>query len=422
MMRPLRFVVIGLGGYGLVHIDAVRWLAGEGSARLTGVVALEVDRETHPDMVRTLESEDVALYDNIEHFMSAGIGNCDILTVPIGIHLHVPVSVAAMKAGLDVYCEKPAAGTVQEVDALIEAQQQTGRLVAIGFQHIYSHSIQELKKRVSDGRLGGVKRLTLMCGWPRSKQYYSRNEWAGRLRRDNHWILDSPANNANAHYVMNALYLCSEDARRAATPDRVRAELYRANKIESPDTVQLQFSAPGGVEGHIILSHAGGREQTPQMHIVCEKGRAYWQSDEGRTLVRYDNGTTEEFSNTVDERWRYNGFKDLIAAVQEERAPLCTPDVARPQTVAINAMHESCPRVAEVPSEFVSEAEDWEMFPPETRGVFRKIQNMDEYMRVAIAEGEMFSALGVPWAKPVESILFAVGDYRSFPSKPSRFE
>ena len=34
----------------------------------------------------------------------------------------------------------------------------------------------------------------------------------------------------------------------------------------------------------------------------------------------------------------------------------------------------------------------------------------------------MLSKLGVPWTKPVESTLFHIGDYRSFPSKPSRFE
>ncbi|MCK5572905.1 MAG: hypothetical protein KAJ12_09100, partial [Bacteroidetes bacterium] len=98
----------------------------------------------------------------------------------------------------------------------------------------------------------------------------------------------------------------------------------------------------------------------------------------------------------------------------------CTPDVALPQTVAINAMHESCPKVTQISQEYISESEDWEMFPPDTRGLFRRIQDLDEYVRVAIAEGEMFSALGVPWAKPVESILFSVGDYRFFPAKPSR--
>jgi len=420
-MQPLRFVVIGLGGYGLVHIDAIRWLAGQGSARLTGVVALEMDRKLHPDMVRTLQSENVALYDDIDQFMETGVNDADVLTVPIGIHLHVPISVNAMKAGLDVYCEKPVAATVQEVHTLIEAQRQTGRLVAIGFQHLYSHSIQELKKRICGGKLGAVKRITLRCGWPRSQQYYSRNEWAGRLRKDDHWILDSPANNANAHYVLNTLYLCSRDSGRAAMPRTVRAELYRANRIESPDTVQLQFTTGEGAEGHIILSHANRRENGPFMHIVCEKGRAYWQTDDGKTLIRYDDGTTEEFSNTADERWRYNGFKDMIAAVREKRPPLCTPDVALPQTVAINAMHESCPKVNQISQEYITESEDWEMFPPDTRGLFRKIQDLDEYVRVAIAEGEMFSALGVPWAKPVESILFSTGDYRSFPAKPSRF-
>ncbi|MBK7256336.1 MAG: Gfo/Idh/MocA family oxidoreductase [Ignavibacteriae bacterium] len=205
-MEPVRFVVIGLGGYGLVHIEAVRWLARQGLGRLTGVVALPVDRAARPDMVASLQQEGVVLYESVEQFMSSGIRTADVLTVPIGIHEHVPVSIAAMEAGLHVYCEKPVAGTVQEVDQLIAARDRTGRHCVIGFQHIYSNSLRQLKARIQGGRLGSLTRATLFSGWPRSKQYFTRNEWTGKLRIGQDWILDSPANNANAHYLLNILY------------------------------------------------------------------------------------------------------------------------------------------------------------------------------------------------------------------------
>jgi len=262
-MEPLRFTVIGLGGYGLVHLEAVKWLASLGLARLSGVVALEADRQARPEITRALQRDGVVLYDSVKQFMKDGAKRTDVLTVPIGIHAHVPVSSAAVRAGLDVYCEKPVAATVQEVDALIRAEKETGRTVTIGFQHIFSNAIRQIKKRLVDGRLGPIRRLELFCGWPRSIAYYSRNEWTGRLKLGKEWILDSPANNANAHYVMNALYLSSPHAGTAATPERVHAELYRGNEIEGPDTVQMRISCIDGPEIHIILTHANWSVHVP---------------------------------------------------------------------------------------------------------------------------------------------------------------
>ena len=60
-MEPVRFVVVGLGGYGLVHIEAVRWLSRNGLGRLAGVVALDFDRNARPAMVADLEKEGVTL-------------------------------------------------------------------------------------------------------------------------------------------------------------------------------------------------------------------------------------------------------------------------------------------------------------------------------------------------------------------------
>jgi len=398
-MTPLRFVVIGLGGYGLVHINAVRWLEGLGLGKLAGVVALEVDRKLRPAMVHELTSAGCTLYESVEQFMATGVSRADVLTVPIGINMHVPVSVAALQAGLHVYCEKPAAARVEEVDALIAAENQARRRVAIGFQHMYSNSVRQLKARICDGRLGPVRSLSLMCGWPRSETYYGRNEWTGKLRVGSAWILDSPANNAHAHYLMNALFLCSPESGEADTPSKLEAELYRANPIEGPDTTLLRFTTRSGAKAFVFLTHANGRENGPVMRLNCERGNAYWQTDSGRTIVRYADGATEEFDNLVHENWRYEGFRDFVLAVREERETLCPPRLARAQTLTVNVMHERCPDIGVVPDAAISVVEDWEMFPPGTKGVFHRVKGMDEYMTVAVEERALLSELSIPWAK-----------------------
>jgi len=135
------------------------------------------------------------------------------------------------------------------------------------------------------------------------------------------------------------------------------------------------------------------------MRLECERGRAYWQTDSGRTIVRYAGGATEEFDNLVHENWRYEGFRDFVSAVREERETLSPPRVARAQTLTINMMHDRCPAIGVIPGAAISVVEDWEMFPPGTKGIFHRVKGMDEYMSVAVEERALLHELSVPWAK-----------------------
>jgi predicted dehydrogenase len=417
-MANVRFVVIGLGGYGLVHIDAIRWLARQGLARLVGVVALEVDRKARPQVVADLVKEGVTLYGSVDDFFERGVGTTDVLTVPIGIHQHVPVAVRALEAGLHVYCEKPVAATIQEVDRLIAAWVASDRKVAIGYQHIYSVSIQRLKELISTGRMGRIRRIALMCSWPRSVQYFHRNDWTGRLRVDGDWILDSPANNAHAHYVLNALYLASPRPDTAALPVSVKAELWRAHRIESADTVQAHITTDDGTEVQVFVTHSGFPPSGPIMQITAERGSAYWMTDEGWTTVRLSDGHQEVLDNrSSSPLWRFGGFKNFADAINGTARIICTPEIARAQTLAVNLMHESCPVIGTVPEESVTELEDWEMYPPNTKGIFRRIRDIDPAMFVAFHEGAFLSELGLPWTTGIKSKTVSGVGYRHYPAE-----
>lgn len=69
----------------------------------------------------------------------------DIDAVVVGApdHWHVPMTIAAVKAGKDVYCEKPLTHSIEEGASVIEAVESTGRILQVGYQQrSYPHISQ----------------------------------------------------------------------------------------------------------------------------------------------------------------------------------------------------------------------------------------------------------------------------------------
>ena len=72
-----------------------------------------------------------------------------------------PLTLAALQAGKHVFCEKPPAFTVAEVQQVISAEAAAGRKLMYGFNHRHHGSIREMKRLVDSGQYG---RLLWMRG------------------------------------------------------------------------------------------------------------------------------------------------------------------------------------------------------------------------------------------------------------------
>ncbi|MBS1873367.1 MAG: Gfo/Idh/MocA family oxidoreductase [Acidobacteria bacterium] len=85
----------------------------------------------------------------------------DIDAVVVGTpdHWHVPVTIAAVRAGKDVYCEKPVTHTIEESEPLIAAVKDSGRVVQTGTQQRSWAHYAQAKQLVDSGALG---RITLV--------------------------------------------------------------------------------------------------------------------------------------------------------------------------------------------------------------------------------------------------------------------
>lgn len=80
--------------------------------------------------------------------------NVDAVMVATPDHWHAIITIDAIKAGKDVYCEKPLSMTIKEGRAMIDAQKVSKQVVGVGLNRRASVAYQELKKAIDSGKYG----------------------------------------------------------------------------------------------------------------------------------------------------------------------------------------------------------------------------------------------------------------------------
>ena len=69
---------------------------------------------------------------------------------------HSEIAIAALKAGKNVLCEKPAARVYSEALEMQKAQHETGKILNIGVVNRFNMGVNKLKQMIDEGELGEV--------------------------------------------------------------------------------------------------------------------------------------------------------------------------------------------------------------------------------------------------------------------------
>ena len=86
----------------------------------------------------------------------------DAVYIPLPNHLHAPWTLAAVRAGKHVLCEKPLALTSAEARRMVEAAQEAGVLLMEAFMYRLHPSWVATRELVDEGRIG---RLVAVQSW-----------------------------------------------------------------------------------------------------------------------------------------------------------------------------------------------------------------------------------------------------------------
>ena len=259
-------VLVGIGGYGELYLSALLDEPQEMSCHIMGAVDPEPKRCSR---LAQLESLGVPIHSTLDEFYKQSSADLAVISSPI--QLHADHTCSALAHGSHVLVEKPAAAITADVDRMIDARDQAGLCVAVGFQWSFSRSILELKRDIMAGRFGKPLAGRCLTLWPRTTSYYQRNNWAGKKRDANgRWILDSPASNAMAHFLHSLLFLLGEQLDSSANPISISARLARANDIETFDTIAAQLTVMDGVDLLFLASHATGEHEAIEPKFKLE--------------------------------------------------------------------------------------------------------------------------------------------------------
>lgn len=336
---PLRVAVVGIHAFARDHLNHLLQLHHEGVVRLEAAVAHQ--RERDEAWAAKLEGEGIRLVPDLDALLA--LPGPELVTLPVGIHLHLPFARTVLAAGKACFLEKPAAATLAEADALARSEAAAGKPLFIGFQDLFHPATWELKRRLVAGAIGRVRRITVSAVWARPAAYYARNRWAGRLVIDGAPVRDSPANNACAHYLALALFLAGSREGDSTWPLAVSGGLWRGQAIESFDTASLRYATDSGVEVVFNVTHLNDATWGPWIRIDGDAGSvvndglitdSVWTLPDGEVPV----------VGRMDARFRH-----VATVMRGGSAPVCTIAHAAAHCAAIELAHATLP-IRDIPA------------------------------------------------------------------------
>ena len=194
-----------------------------------GVLSAICDADSHRESLVKEEYSGTHFTNNFQSILDDKNIHAVAISTPVASHFEL--AAAALKAGKEVFVEKPLALTIGEGEKLNNLAQANKRLLMVGHILRYHPAIIKLKELIDDGSLGNLQYI------------YSNRVSLGRIRTEEN-ILWSFA----PHDISVILGLMDE------FPERVSCNGGTYLSSDVPDVTLSEFSFPSGVHAHIFVS------------------------------------------------------------------------------------------------------------------------------------------------------------------------
>ena len=234
--RRLRHAVVGAGANVFnMHRPALTLPTVE----LVGVA--DVNRE-----VAEQRAEELGCPAFTDHRAMLDQARPDVVVVMTPHPFHARIAIDALEAGAHVLCEKSMAVHVGEADAMVDAAERSGRLLAINLQFRHRPEVRAAKRLIDEGRLGQLQRIDVSAIWTRAGVYYTLAPWRGTWKGEGGGVLMNQA----PHHLDLLAHLMGMPARLVAWTRT------RLHQIEAEDTAHAMLEWSNGALGSVHISTA----------------------------------------------------------------------------------------------------------------------------------------------------------------------
>jgi predicted dehydrogenase len=157
-VAPSERIVVGAIGLGSRGEYDLKWLLREPDVQFVAICdARKVRREAIKQIVdRHHGNSDCQMYPEMREFLATR-PDIDALLIATGDRWHSLAAIMAMRAGKDVYSEKPSSMTIAEGREVVETARRYGRIYQTGVQRLSEANFVTAIELARSGRLGQVQ-------------------------------------------------------------------------------------------------------------------------------------------------------------------------------------------------------------------------------------------------------------------------
>lgn len=155
-----RLAIIGTGSRGLYHINHLL------KVKHAEIVALCDIYQPHLDAAAALCPK-AKQYKNYNDAIADK--EVDGILIAAPLHEHAPISIAGLKAGKHVFCEKAMARTMDQCKEMYDVYKESGKVLYVGLQRLFDPKYLKAMELINEGAIGEV--VGIRNFW------YRNNDW-----------------------------------------------------------------------------------------------------------------------------------------------------------------------------------------------------------------------------------------------------
>jgi len=267
----------------------------------------------------------------------------DAVSVCTPNSLHAPVSIAALKAGKHVLCEKPMATSSEEAEAMIAAANENGKKLMIGHNQRFVASHAKARSIIESGTLGKIYSFRTAFGHGGPEQWSADGEHSWFFDKERAFI--GAMGDLGVHKTDLLRFLIGEEFVEAAAFVETSA---KANSTVDDNAVCI-LKSESGIIGTLAASwsYNGGEDNSTVFY--AQNGIMRLEDDPDYSLIiEYKNGNSERHSlgaiqsNEEGKQTDTHVIAHFINSIMEDKTPpVCGNEGKKSLEVILAALQSS---------------------------------------------------------------------------------
>ncbi|HEU4546466.1 MAG TPA: Gfo/Idh/MocA family oxidoreductase [Microlunatus sp.] len=191
-------VGVGVVGFGL-RASLARAVVESGLGEVTAVH--DPSERGRADARRALGSE-VPIAESLDALLASGVEAIMVLSPD---DTHRDVAVAALRAGVPVFCEKPLATTIADCDDVLQTAYETRTRLYVGHNMRHMPVVRQLRDVITSGRIGTVRSVWCRHFVGHGGDFYFR-DWHADRRHSTGLLLQKGAHDLDVIHWLSGGY------------------------------------------------------------------------------------------------------------------------------------------------------------------------------------------------------------------------